>query len=589
MTPPSDTSGTLPDERTGPRAKDLPEGISLRGLSAADLVVLLAYHGEKSRRPCFYRDQLWLLWYEELGSSEAVLERWMGLSKKTRAWIAPGRFQPPTLGRVSAGVARASRERGPDWVLRPDREPGELYIPAEKESEILELLGGGRLSIRKIAQRVAVSRATVYRIAKRGKGAYRRAGCWFRNRLWLNWHETVEAPTFCRPGAIVKRWAALPEAARECLRAGMEPDKRGNRFQADQVAPWTVTLAVRRARRKRDGRVCSSGGSIKQRRRKWLELRESGRTWADIRKWWNTLSEGERRAIGGIRGGRKLPETHRRKGAANRRIRREVFIGRWQREIEGKPGRYGVGLYLLREIRLGGAHTSTDAAQKWDRLAEKSRRMYCPSYPAKLPPRGAGGRRFVANAISVAKAHGGEAFVAKLQARELPRKKATCRERNDLFLHLAESRCNGKGVPRQVLSICKAMPDAELQEPGVAPAQIRAVPYGRKGVNVVDAGVREAKARRDGKGHQQNRKGQATGVPGKSKQKTARKKAGGRPRKWDRLWLVIQQADAREPRPCDKDIASEFNRKYAALGLKATARVVKKVRYNYGREAIGAR
>jgi len=72
--------------------------------------------------------------------------------------------------------------------------------------------------------------------------------------------------------------------------------------------------------------------------------------------------------------------------------------------------------------------------------------------------------------------------------------------------------------------------------------------------------------------------------------KTApRKKAGGRPRKWDRLWGMIQEADAREPRPCDKDIASEFNRKYAALGLKATAHVVKKVRYKYGREAIGAR
>jgi len=75
----------------------------------------------------------------------------------------------------------------------------------------------------------------------------------------------------------------------------------------------------------------------------------------------------------------------------------------------------------------------------------------------------------------------------------------SCRERNDLFLRLAESRCNGSGVARQVLAICKAMPDAELQEQGVDPGQIRALPDGRKGVNVVDAGIREAKARRDGK------------------------------------------------------------------------------------------
>jgi len=61
---------------------------------------------------------------------------------------------------------------------------------------------------------------------------------------------------------------------------------------------------------------------------------------------------------------------------------------------------------------------------------------------------------------------------------------------------------------------------------------------------------------------------------------------GGRPRQWDKLWAMIQQADGRDPKPMGQDIANEFNRHYGRpIGegkmKRATASIVAKVRNNY--------
>jgi len=374
--------------------KDLPEKVSLRGLSAADLVVLLAYHGEKSRRPCFYRDQVWLLWYEELGTPEAVLERWTRLSKKARAWIAPGHFSVG-LASVARGIGVAKRERGPDWVLRPDAHPNKLFMPVERERQILQLLKDG-ISQTEISRRTGSGRSTVCSIARGKSGTNRRQwGTWFQKRLWLSWWEAFGAPTYRNPAAIAERWAGLPDQVQQVIEAGTKPT--GYR-RVRKPTRRHVSEAVEYARRKRDGTSpAGSGGSAKSRRRKWLGLLESGWTIPEIRDWWQGLCGVERREIGGPRAYQKLRGS---KGTMYRRIQTEIHIGRWEREIEGKPPRYGLGLYLLREVRRGGAKTSAEAANRWDRLHEVTRDRYCPAYPGKLPPSGKARRRCIHSAIS---------------------------------------------------------------------------------------------------------------------------------------------------------------------------------------------
>jgi hypothetical protein len=58
---------------------------------------------------------------------------------------------------------------------------------------------------------------------------------------------------------------------------------------------------------------------------------------------------------------------------------------------------------------------------------------------------------------------------------------------------------------------------------------------------------------------------------------------GGRPRKWDALWAVIREQDAKTPKPKDTRIAGEYNRKYGSqVGqnekMRATAEIVRQVR-----------
>jgi hypothetical protein len=56
---------------------------------------------------------------------------------------------------------------------------------------------------------------------------------------------------------------------------------------------------------------------------------------------------------------------------------------------------------------------------------------------------------------------------------------------------------------------------------------------------------------------------------------------GGRPRKWEKLWEVIQEQDAKTPKPKDARIASIYNQKYANHLPKANAKTVTNVRRRY--------
>ena len=64
------------------------------------------------------------------------------------------------------------------------------------------------------------------------------------------------------------------------------------------------------------------------------------------------------------------------------------------------------------------------------------------------------------------------------------------------------------------------------------------------------------------------------------------KNTGGRPRKWEDLWAVIQEKDRQVPKLADKAIAAAYNRKYGSqLGdgagkrKHASATIVTRVRY----------
>lgn len=165
--------------------KTIPDGVSLRGLSAADLVVLLAYHGPASRRVRFYRDHLFLLWWEKTHSPGAVLKRWMGLNEKTRAWIMPFSASLQETS-IYPAVHVALQERGKDWVLRPDADDG---CNAPKRP--------------------------------RQRTSREKEGAWYRNRLWLNWYETIEAPTYRRPQAFAAEWAKVPTEAKRILKPAL--------------------------------------------------------------------------------------------------------------------------------------------------------------------------------------------------------------------------------------------------------------------------------------------------------------------------------------------------------------------------------
>ena len=64
------------------------------------------------------------------------------------------------------------------------------------------------------------------------------------------------------------------------------------------------------------------------------------------------------------------------------------------------------------------------------------------------------------------------------------------------------------------------------------------------------------------------------------------KAPGGRPRKWDALWKMIQAADQETPKPKDQAIANRYNQKFgASIGQgkrkRATAAIVRDVRNRY--------
>lgn len=462
--------------------KDLLEGISLRGLSVADLVILLAHHGPERRRRLFFRDQLFLNWWYDVhgkvsarghrppGSHrsvkagkyqayELVAQRWAAIPEATRAWIAPGHSGLASCACVHGALVRARKERGPDWVLRPDT------------------------------------------AAHSAAWAKKKAGCWFRNRLWLNWYETVEAPTWRNLKAIAEGWGTASTKARHLL-CGDGPKYASCGAVAFEAVPSNkvVCRAVEHARRLRDGAKTTGqrpAEDLRRRRRKWLEMVESGLKRSEVPAWWNGLEPSERAAIGGKNYCDMLPVRRGRKARTTSYVHEEVNLARWEREIEGKPARYGQGLWFLRNDREG--KSAEDIAKAWGRMAFPRRKHYCPQHPEPVQGSAKARRQYVHDAIRLARQHGAERFLESLLPKGFIPPAPSCRQRNDLFLEIRKTRWReAEERLRGIVRLCKKIPHRELKQRGIDPALVLQLPDSPRGAAIVNSGIREARKRRDG-------------------------------------------------------------------------------------------
>lgn len=68
----------------------------------------------------------------------------------------------------------------------------------------------------------------------------------------------------------------------------------------------------------------------------------------------------------------------------------------------------------------------------------------------------------------------------------------------------------------------------------------------------------------------------------KTIQDNPQRNKGGRPRKWEKLWLIIQEQDKKTPKPKDARIANIYNQKNPG-GPKADAKTVALVRERYSK------
>ncbi|HUT13523.1 MAG TPA: hypothetical protein VMY42_23750 [Thermoguttaceae bacterium] len=392
------------------RAKTMPADLNIRGLTAADLVILLAFHDGDFRQRRFHRNQLFLQWWEESGSYEAVRSRWFALALRTRRWIAPGSPEKLSDKFIRESLAVARKTRLENWVLREDARPDATrgMVSLEAEERALGLLREGNLSKAEIQRRVGMSKSALRRIAtwfarEAGGGGStlrlrpRRSGLWCRNRLWLNWWETVESPTYGSPDAILRRFYALPQAARALLLAG--PGVAPRTTEA-KLGRSTVCCAVKAARRKRDGdsKGLSDSRVKRIRRAEWLRLNDArsttGMTAAKI-----------------ARSCAELPQRTGKRRASTIYVINELHKARWERELDGKPALHGLGVWALlrmRESRL----TRRQVVAKWNRLSYGRRLEICPTRPEDLPEDRLG-EQTVRRAMKLALENGAEAFVAQ--------------------------------------------------------------------------------------------------------------------------------------------------------------------------------
>jgi len=403
--------GTLSGQakhRKAPRKKTIPPNVSLRGLSAADLVIVLAYHGPMPRQRYFYRNQLLLERWNDCRDYEVIRRWWSGLAERTREWIAPGSPAVLSDGLIACALVRARKQSALDWVLCPDADDlAGWRLPEETERGVFQLLQAGELSKERIADRLGIGATTVYRLArfyKQQVGQHgtrfrkpvvpprpRRLSCWYRNRLWLNWYETMGSPLWRNPSAIARQYAGLPHAAKELLEG--DGKKHATRLGANsfnEPTPKAVTQAVRSARRKRDG--SANGPDPKERRSRrwrWLELRNDGHTCSTIR-----------RSEKGVR-----QDWH-----GTNYVQHEVYRARWEREIRGKPPLYGLGLWALKHRRGGLTYSAIVA--RWNDLTFSWRKHLCPGRPGELP-HGGKGAGTVQYAIRMAIENGAESFLAQ--------------------------------------------------------------------------------------------------------------------------------------------------------------------------------
>ena len=478
------------------------EKLSFKGLSPADLVVLFAYHGGKEQRPCFYRDQIWLNWAKEGATEADILERWMNVPERTRIWVAPGHARQ-RLTKVSYRVEVARKERADDWVLRPDREETALAIPLEKERAVFRLFRENGQSAQQIGDQVGVSRQVVSRLKKRGCERSRSFGCWLRNRLWLNWHDHLREQGVKQRvlKVIAEKWARLPADVRGVL------DSPAHRFASrgdirERPRNCTFNGCIRKARRLRDGKRTEAlgPGSLRRRRRLWLELAETGVKPREIPDDWNRLSDEERLDSGGPRGCQKLPVKRGKKGSSTKYVRTELWRALWEREIEGNPPLYGQGLWFLKQPAHWNAQQRGDA---WDLLSYRHRTFLCPDHPERLPSENRARRNRVQGAMRLAKNSGAAEFLASLKSfgerfGSERKVEARCTARNELFCEIRETRWEEAGKRFQgVVRLCKGMTDDELLRRGVAPKLIRDLPEGPRGARIVASGIYQFKRRGD--------------------------------------------------------------------------------------------
>ena len=489
------------------------ETFSFKGLSPADLVVLFAYHGGKEGRVCFYRDQIWLNWREEdippaqsargVPGLQRIADRWIKLPERLRNWIVPGHAGRPTTSLVHNALVDARKERDSNWVLRPDRTEGRLLIPLAKEQEVLELLGRpSQLSIRQIAKRAEVSQTAVSAVKKAGEERTRRFGCWFRNRLWLNWHEAFGQSTWRNLERITDEWSTLPRAVQSALTAeGEKFASRSNQHDPVHPSNKVVHNAITHARRLRDGHDggIPQPGSLRKRRRLWLEWTQAGVRRSDVPEKWNAMAEAERLTHGGPRHCHKLHVRRGKKGRTTQYVNEEVRLAAWEREIEGKRTLFGQGLWFLKQERSG--IKREEIADAWDRMSYVNRKHKCPGNPEPLPANRRARLGRVANGIRLAKELDGEAFLDTIKPKGygFGERRPYCQARNDLFLELRETRWKEAGERYEgIARLCKAMPEDELRRRGVNPRLIEELPAGRLARRIVNGGLVEAAQRRTG-------------------------------------------------------------------------------------------
>lgn len=332
----------------------------VRGLALPDLFVLFAYHGGREKRPGFARSQIWLNRRNEGANISEIILWWNSLPEVTRRYVARGMLSqkladnPRAHRQVGAAMERARRERNADWPPGPPdrRQSSESY--------------------------------------------------WLQ-RVLLTWYLAEDQPTYRNARETIRVLAQIPRDAAAMLFADNVPPNLDAPAYADCPRIFE-SLSTAWKRHKRQAGV-TAAGSATSRRRYWLELYESGSKLPEILDEWENASDEERRAIGGARTKRLAATKGRRQGALAY-LRQEIWLGEWERELEGKPASYGRALWCLKQYREG--QSPSEVMRLWGCLSLTWRKTLCPVCPEQFENAGQ-----VSYAIATARRLAGDDFLAR--------------------------------------------------------------------------------------------------------------------------------------------------------------------------------